>query len=51
MDLSCLNIKIFEATGETKEEIEKELSKKQFKTLQEKYIDFKEKNKLKEENH
>lgn len=42
MDLSCLDIKIFEQTKETKDEIERVSAKKQFKNLQEKYREFKE---------
>lgn len=41
MDTSCAEIKVFEPTTETKEDIEKKASKKQLNKLKEKYQQFK----------
>ena len=41
MDTSCAEIRVFEPTNETKEEIEKKASKKQLNKLKEKYVQFK----------
>jgi hypothetical protein len=41
MDTSCAEIKVFEPTSETKEEIDKKSSKKQLNKLKEKYQQFK----------
>lgn len=41
MDTSCAEIKVFEPTSESKEEIEKKASKKQLNKLKEKYHEFK----------
>ena len=41
MDTSCAEIRVFEPTSETKEELEKKASKKQLNKLKEKYVQFK----------
>jgi KaiC/GvpD/RAD55 family RecA-like ATPase len=41
MDTSCAEIRVFEPTNESKEDIEKKASKKQLNKLKEKYVQFK----------